>query len=441
MFSKGGFQGAEGTFVGDSFYIENVLEELDSPAEWYFNSSTQQLFLWYNGTGAPPADTVFVATNLQVLVNITGTSSSPVVGVALSGLGFRDTAYTYMEPHGLPSGGDWALARTGAVFLQGTENCTIDSSVFTRLDTVGVFLSGYNRAATISRSEFSWLGESAIALWGYSDGVPEVPGFGWDGTGGEQPRGTAVLFNHAHDLGLWEKQSSFFFQAQSALTLLQGNIFYNGPRAGINFNDGFGGGSNLTYNILFNTCRESADHGPFNSWDRQVYVTDVLNGTPSVTKQWDDISHNFMIANYNSQEAIDNDDGSCYYHTHHNVFSYSGNGMKNDFGGHDNIHHNNLYAYIGKGFGICPQVEGHLDGFYNNTVVLRADGAYTDGTCGGPTAPIVHDNAVYSPTGNVTECGMSLSKWQAEGNDPGSTAAPLPDDETLIALATQLLGL
>ena len=25
--------------------------------------------------------------------------------------------------------------------------------------------------------------------------------------------------------------------------------------------DGFGGGSNVTYNVLFNTCRESGDHG------------------------------------------------------------------------------------------------------------------------------------------------------------------------------------
>jgi hypothetical protein len=35
-------------------------------------------------------------------------------------------------------------------------------------------------------------------------------------------------------------------------------------------NDGFGGGDNITENVLFHTCRESSDHGPINSWDRQV---------------------------------------------------------------------------------------------------------------------------------------------------------------------------
>jgi hypothetical protein len=46
-------------------------------------------------------------------------------------------------------------------------------------------------------------------------------------------------------------------------------------------------------------------------------------------------SQNFMISNYQGQEAIDNDDGSAYYNTHHNFLIYSGNGMKNDFGEED----------------------------------------------------------------------------------------------------------
>ena len=42
-------------------------------------------------------------------------------------------------------------------------------------------------------------------------------------------------------------------------------VFFNGPRAGVNFNDGFGGGNEVTQNLIFSTCRESGDHGPFNS--------------------------------------------------------------------------------------------------------------------------------------------------------------------------------
>jgi hypothetical protein len=33
------------------------------------------------------------------------------------------------------------------------------------------------------------------------------------------------------------------------------------PRAAVNFNDGFGGGNSVSNNLIFNTCRESGDHG------------------------------------------------------------------------------------------------------------------------------------------------------------------------------------
>ena len=82
----------------------------------------------------------------------------------------------------------------------------------------------------------------------------------------------AVLRNSAREIGLYEKQSSFYVQAKTALTTIDGNVFFNGPRAGINFNDGFGGGDVIRNNLVFSTCRESGDHGPFNR-------SEVLFGT------------------------------------------------------------------------------------------------------------------------------------------------------------------
>lgn len=81
---------------------------------------------------------------------------------------------------------------------------------------------------------------------------------------------------------MWEKQSSFVFQAESGLTTISHNIAYNGPRAGelrdpgqgpskmlfsspppagINFNEDSIGGSTISANLVFNMCRESGDHG------------------------------------------------------------------------------------------------------------------------------------------------------------------------------------
>ena len=115
--------------------------------------------------------------------------------------------------------------------------------------------------------------------------------------------------------------------------------------------------------------------------------------------------------------------------------------MKNNFGGHDNHRYNNIYPYVGTGFGITSQLEGHEDYFYNNTVVMTGTGNYGNPTCDGPGKTVVHDNHIYNPTGRVTECHKSLADWQAAGNDPGTTASTLPDDDVLVEMTKNLLNI
>ncbi len=45
---------------------------------------------------------------------------------------------------------------------------------------------------------------------------------------------------------------------------------------------------------------------------------------------------------------------------------------QSDYGGHDIVHHDQLLAYVGQGFGISPtiQYQGHVDQFYNNKVIM-----------------------------------------------------------------------
>jgi hypothetical protein len=169
-----------------------------------------------------------------------------------------------------------------------------------------------------------------------------------------------------HDIGLEQKQSSFYFQAQSCENTLAANIVYNIPRAAVNFEDGFGGANVLTDNLFWNSCRESSDHGAFNasnapdltlpptsrpaseltpsfepsnpfcpltntysltaalqSWDRMPYVTMVRDGvTPSSIPAFNDVHHNMIVANYAADGGcLDNDDGSCWYRIHDNAVS------------------------------------------------------------------------------------------------------------------------
>jgi len=331
---------------------------------------------------------------------------------------------------------------------------TIRNSKFERLDGNAVMVSGYNRNATIDENDFSFLGGNAVVAWGYTNetensGFPYYtpntnhPKAGVDGTDGNHPRFTRVSRNSAREVGLYEKQSSFFMSAKAAQTTIVGNVFFNGPRAGINYNDGFGGGDELSENLVFSTCRESGDHGPFNSWDRQPYLTTVRTGKPSMVMAWRAIHHNFFIDNYSPQEAVDNDDGSSFYRTHDNFFVYGAQGMKSDFGGHDNHHENNIYAYVGRalGTGVSP-LQNHSNLFANNKVFMTGiDVGHFK--CDGVGHDELHDNEYYTMTGFVTECGMSLKDWQANGtnHDARSVVKKFTSNDDLLALGKVKLGL
>ena len=97
---------------------------------------------------------------------------------------------------------------------------------------------------------------------------------------------------------MFQLQSSCWFQAKTAQTTIVDNLFFNGPRAGINLNDGFGGGNVIQGNTIFNQCRQSGDHGPINSWDRQLFWTDVRDGPekPGWNPAYTDVSKNVIIA-------------------------------------------------------------------------------------------------------------------------------------------------
>jgi hypothetical protein len=106
---------------------------------------------------------------------------------------------------------------------------------------------------------------------------------------------------------------------------------------GRRFLAGFGGGNDISENLLFETCGESGDHGAINSWDRQAFITSVATGQPSFIPAVTHIHHNFIVADGNADGgAVDNDDGSSHYSIHHNFAIYGGAKI-NNIGGHSQV--------------------------------------------------------------------------------------------------------
>jgi hypothetical protein len=149
-------------------------------------------------------------------------------------------------------------------------------------------------------------------------------------------------------------------------------------------------------------------------------------GSPTAIPLYNTIHKNLMIANYGSQEAVDNDDGSGFYRTTSNVLVYGNYGQKADMAGHDNHHVENLYAYV---FPVCyvdlggGEASGaHINSHHNNTCIQRQDSSsYVGINCKlNSSWPSFSGNKVYNPSGRTSVCGAPLAQWQAEGHDPGT---------------------
>jgi len=446
-FGRGGFQESRGSGSGDGgdWHIENVFEEFVYPNEFFYDREQQTLYFYYNGTGTPPVDATYEVPNVRTLFNLSASQWDPIRGVTFRGLTMTATRYTYLDAHGIPSAGDFAVARqSGAVFLEGTEQTTIQNCNFTRLDGNGIVVSGYNRNTTISHNSISWIGDNAIVVWGYTNETATDPLEGFDGTDGNHPRDTLVEGNVIREIGIYTKQTGWYFQAKAAKSYLSGNVMFNAPRNGVTFNDAFGGGDVTTHNLMLSSLRESSDGGVWNSWNRQPFLTTYKDGKPSQYPAWRDVSYNFVLNNYHGLVPLDADDGSSWVRMHHNYVAGGSWGFKN-YLGRDKIFDHNVNVFPWNNVvddSITPYLPGHFDQYFNNTVFIRdptltamkGDGFTHD--CqdrlpNGLRKLNVSNTTIYTGTGTVN--------WGCPNDGNGNTVAKLPSEDEMIAIGKALL--
>ena len=256
---EGGWQEARGWPTGGALYVDNVLEELDSPGEWYWDG--ENVTLWHDAPGGapPPAGAgAPVAAQLEVMINATGSAGAPLVNLSLVGLTFTATQPTFLSRRfRAPSGGDWSFSESAAVVLTHTQGAAIVGCAFSGLGGNAVLVLGANVGARVENSSFSRVGENGVVACGERGILQDLRGRG-------VPVGTAVVGNVFSELGVFVKQSGAFYAALSANSTVARNIAFHLPRAAVNVNDGAHGGHVIEGNLFFGTVRETADHGSIN---------------------------------------------------------------------------------------------------------------------------------------------------------------------------------
>jgi len=281
----------------DALVAENIKEELDCPGEWFYDAQTGILsVIPYDGYTWTGQEKIELVLNTELLRFVGSTNKDCIRNIRIVGIGFENTArtmFTTRQPgkEYFPLlRGDWAVVRSGSIYLENAENITIENCSFRHIGGNGVFAWGYHAGHVIRNNEWKHIGSTAISLVGSPKAVSD-PSF-WEHqhypkhpvhadrvmhpahvgpVSEDYPRDIEISQNHIFDIGIFEKQSTGINLSVTSRIRVLHNTIHKSARSNININDGTFGGHEIAYNDVFDSQTETSDHGPFNSWGRDRF--------------------------------------------------------------------------------------------------------------------------------------------------------------------------
>lgn len=331
--------------------VENIFEELDAPGEWYYDSLNSVLY-YYPMPNEDILSAKFEVPQLKHLIEFRGSEDKPVRNIFIKDIELTQTTRTFMEKYEPLLRSDWTIYRGGAVIFEGTENCGMTDCHLYQLGGNAIFFSNYNRSSIVSGSHITQVGASAICFVGDPEAV-RSPAFEYgefvsledmDRTPGPKtnnyPANCMVHDNLICKIGLFEKQITGVELSMCHSITVSHNSIYDTPRAGINISEGTWGGHIIEYNDIFDTVKETGDHGSFNSWGRDRFwhpdyktMCDIVANEPSLILA--DAISTVIIRNYRFRcdrgWDIDLDDGSSNYHIYNNLCLNGGIKLREGF--------------------------------------------------------------------------------------------------------------
>ncbi len=350
---EGGWQNnRQGPMHRNFRFIENVFEELDTAGEWFHNPKTATLYFFPPG-GVDMKSATLEAVRLKHLVELRGSQDKPVRFIRLKGLTFRHASRTFMENKEPLLRSDWTTYRGGAIVFSGAEDCELDDCTMDQVGGNAIFVDKYNRRITVRHSQIAQAGGNGIAFVGDPDAV-RSPLFEYrqvqdlekiDRTPGPKsdnyPAECLVEDCLIWQTGRFEKQTSPVQIAMSMGITIRHCSIYDVPRAGINIGDGTWGGHVVEFCDVFDTVKETGDHGSFNSWGRDRYWRPNIQEVDALVKNAPELPYLDMIKptilrnnrwRCDHGWDIDLDDGSSRYELYNNLCLNGGIKLREGYG-------------------------------------------------------------------------------------------------------------
>ena len=262
-------------------YAENIREEMADDGEWFFDEKQMKLYARvYESDDLDQAE-ISISKGFFVFENCKD--------VTVENLTFERSVRTFMETAEPQLRSDWSIYRGGAILMRNCTDCTIDRCNFLDIGSNAVFADGKNEQINITRSRFSSIGASGICFVGNPEAVrsplfqffDSLPLDKIDKEEGPRcdkyPKNCLVEDCLIEHVGFAEKQVAGINISMSFGVCVRNCTICHSARAGINISEGAFGGHCIEGCDVFDTVRETSDHGSFNAWgrDRFWHVPDL----------------------------------------------------------------------------------------------------------------------------------------------------------------------
>ncbi|HNQ87132.1 MAG TPA: right-handed parallel beta-helix repeat-containing protein [Verrucomicrobiota bacterium] len=393
------------------YYIENAIDALDQPGEWYLNRKTGVLLYWPE-PGEDLMRAEVVAPRLEELVRFQG---SPAWGGAVRHVILRDLTFAHT---------DWALGPTGyadtqaAVEIRGdlraeyATDCVIEDCTFTHLGGYGLDLGRGCQQWQVLGNEMFDLGAGAIRI-----GETEVPK---DPTA--RNHGHTVTDNHLYRLGRVYASGVGVFVLQSGDNRIAHNhihdLYYTAISLGWNW--GYQETPCCSNVVEFNHLHDIgksllSDMGA-------IYTLGIQRGT---------VLRNNLIHDVNAFTyggwGLYTDEGSSYILLENNlVYRCKSAGFHQHYG-RENIVRNNIFALNREHQLMRSREEDHRSFVFERNIVYFDSGDLLGSTWTNNQfrmdANLYFDARPEARPETLRFAGASLDEWRKRGHDVNSIVA------------------
>lgn len=336
----------------DFKYIENVREEMTEPGEWYFDKENKRAYVFLK-----PNHNL---NNAEICVNSSFFVFKNCKNVTIENITIRRAKRTFMLTNEPLLRSDWTIYRGGAVYFTNSSNCKVSKCSLFDIGTNGVFVDGKNDNITVSKCHLKDLGASGACFVGKPssvrsplfDATASQSFFDIDKKKGprsnDYPKNCTVEDCLIEHVGVTEKQATGVEISMSYGISVINTSIYDASRAGINISEGTFGGHLIDGCDVFDTVKETGDHGSFNSWgrDRYWHLSDLAQNEIYKYANLDCISKTVIRnSRFRCDRGwdIDLDDGSSYYEIYNNLCLNGGIKLREGFNRyvHNNVTVNN----------------------------------------------------------------------------------------------------